>query len=138
MAVQNPISIATPTAPTSGSSPCHSGAGSQLTSLRFGERLAAIGAAPSIGPVGDSFANALAKTVNGLHKTELVYGPARGGPWKTHDDLELAALGWAHWDNTSRLHSTSATCRPRSSKPRSKTPNGPTSTWSKSNSPSLH
>ncbi len=84
---------------------CHSDAGSQFTSLRYGERLAEIGAVPSIGTVGDSFDNALAETVNGLYKTELVYGPARGGPWKTHDDLELATLGWVHWHNTTRLHS---------------------------------
>ena len=46
----------------------------------------------------------LAETVNGLYKTELVYGPARGGLWKTVEDLELATLGWVHWHNTSRLH----------------------------------
>lgn len=84
---------------------CHSDAGSQFTSLRYGERLAEIGAVPSIGTVGDSYDNALAETVNGLYKTELVYGPARGGPWKTVEDLELATLGWVHWHNTSRLHS---------------------------------
>ncbi len=54
--------------------------GSQFTSVRYGERLAEIGAVPSIGTVGDSYDNALAETVNGLYKTELVYGPARGGP----------------------------------------------------------
>ena len=84
---------------------CHSDAGSQFTSVRYGERLAEIGAVPSIGTVGDSFDNALAETVNGLYKTELIYGPARGGPWKTHEDLELATLGWVHWHNTNRLHS---------------------------------
>ena len=83
---------------------CHSDAGSQFTSVRYGERLAEIGAAPSIGRVGDSYDNALAETVNGLYKTELVYGPARGGPWKTVEDLELATLGWVHWHNTNRLH----------------------------------
>lgn len=85
---------------------CHSDAGSQggFTSLRYGERLAEIGAAPSIGTVGVSFDTALAETVNGLYQTELVYGPARGGPWKTVEDLELATLG-VHWHNTSRLHS---------------------------------
>lgn len=84
---------------------CHSDAGSQFTSLRYGERPADFGAVPSIGSVGGSFDNALAETVNGLYKTELVYGPARGGPWKTHDDLVLATLGWMHWHNTARLHS---------------------------------
>ena len=84
---------------------CHSDAGSQFTSVRYGERLAEIGAVPSIGTVGDSFDNALAETVNGYYKTELVRGPAQAGrPWKSVDDLELATLGWVHWHNTARLH----------------------------------
>ena len=83
---------------------CHSDAGSQFTSLRYGERLAEIGAVPSIGSVGDSFDNALAETVNGYYKAELIRGPARTGPWKTVDDVELATLGWVHWHNTRRLH----------------------------------
>ena len=83
---------------------CHSDAGSQFTSIRYGERLAEIGAVPSIGTVGDSFDNALAETVNGNYKSELIYGPARTGPWKTVEDVELATLGWVHWHNTSRLH----------------------------------
>ena len=82
---------------------CHSDAGSQFTSVRYGERLAEIGATPSIGSVGDSFDNALAETVNGYYKTELVRGPNHG-PWKTIEDLELATLGWVHWHNTERLH----------------------------------
>jgi hypothetical protein len=73
---------------------CHSDAGSQFTSIRYGERLAEIGAVPSIGTVGDSFDNALAETVNGYYKSELIYGPARTGPWKTAEDVELATLGW--------------------------------------------
>ena len=80
---------------------CHSDAGSQFTSIRYGERLAEIGAVPSIGTVGDSFDNALAETVNGYYKSELIYGPARTGPWKTVEDVELATLGWVHWHNTS-------------------------------------
>jgi len=83
---------------------CHSDAGSQFTSIRYGERLAEIGATPSIGTVGDSYDNALAETVNGYYKTELVRGPARPGPWKSVEDLELATLGWVHWHNTERLH----------------------------------
>ncbi len=83
---------------------CHSDAGSQFTSIRYGERLAEIGAAPSIGSVGDSYDNALAETVNGYYKAELVRGPARSGPWKKVEDLELATLGWVHWHNTQRLH----------------------------------
>ena len=83
---------------------CHSDAGSQFTSIRYGERLAEIGALPSIGTVGDSFDNALAETVNGYYKSELIYGPARTGPWKTVEDVELATLSWVHWHNTARLH----------------------------------
>lgn len=83
---------------------CHSDAGSQFTSIRYGERLAEIGAVPSIGSVGDSFDNALAEAVNGYYKAELIYGPTRSGPWKTVEDVELATLGWVHWHNTNRLH----------------------------------
>jgi len=83
---------------------CHSDAGSQFTSLRYGERLAEIGAVPSIGTVGDSYDNALAETVNGYYKAELIRGPARPGPWRTVDDVELATLGWVHWHNHQRLH----------------------------------
>jgi putative transposase len=84
---------------------CHSDAGSQFTSVRYGERLAEIGAVPSIGSVGDSFDNALAETVNGYYKAELIRGPTRSAPWKTVEDVELATLGWVHWHNTRRLHS---------------------------------
>jgi putative transposase len=82
----------------------HSDAGSQFTSIRYSERFAEIGAVPSIGTIGDSFDNALAETVNGYYKAELIYRAARTGPWKTVEDVELAALGWVHWHNTSRLH----------------------------------
>jgi len=81
----------------------HSDAGSQFTSLRYGERLAEIGAVPSIGSVGDSYDNALAETVNGLYKAELIYGPDQG-PWRTVEAVELATLGWVHWYNHDRLH----------------------------------
>ena len=59
---------------------------------------------PSIGSVGDSFDNALAESANGYYKAELIRGPARFGPWKTVEDVELATLGWVHWHNTARLH----------------------------------
>ncbi len=81
----------------------HSDAGSQFTSVRYGERLAEVGAVPSIGTVGDSYDNALAETVIGLYKTELIRGPDQG-PWRSIDDVELATLGWVHWYNTERLH----------------------------------
>ena len=83
---------------------CHSDAGSQFTSIRYGERLAEIGAAPSIGTVGDSYDNALAETAIGYYKAELIRGPARTGPWKTIEEVELATHGWVHWHNTQRLH----------------------------------
>ena len=82
----------------------HSDAGSQFTSVRFTERLAEIGARPSIGTVADSYDNALAETTNGLYKTECVYGPDTHG-WDDVDELELATLSWVHWFNTNRLHS---------------------------------
>jgi putative transposase len=85
---------------------CHSAAGSQFISVRWGEHLAELGAVPSIGSVGDSHDNALAETVIGLYKTELIRGPAHGRrPWKRIDDVELATLTWVNWHNTARLHS---------------------------------
>ena len=81
----------------------HSDAGSQFTSIRYGERLAEIGAVPSIGTVGDSYDNALAETVIGLYKTELIYGPDQG-PWRSIEAVELATLEWVHWFNTERLY----------------------------------
>jgi putative transposase len=82
----------------------HSDAGSQFTSIRWGERLVELGATPSIGSIGDSYDNALAETINGLYKTELIYGPDPG-PWRNVEDVELATLSWVHWYNTERLHS---------------------------------
>ncbi len=79
----------------------HSDAGSQYTSIRYTERLAEIGAAPSIGTVGDSYDNALAETVNGLYKNELIH---RRGPWRSLADVEVATAAWVHWWNTARLH----------------------------------
>ena len=88
---------------------CHSDAGSQYTSITYTERLAEIGAAPSIGTVADSFDNAMAETTIGLFKAELFRNPAalvrNGGPWRGLDDLEAAACGWVAWFNTERLHS---------------------------------
>ena len=49
--------------------------------------------------------NALAETVNGYYKAELIYGPAHTGPWKTVEDVKLATLGWVYWHNAARLHS---------------------------------
>lgn len=87
---------------------CHSDAGSQYTSIAYTDRLDEIGAAPSIGTVGDSFDNALAETTIGLFKTELHRNPAalaqNGGPWRGVDDLEIATCGWVSWFNDERIH----------------------------------
>ena len=79
----------------------HSDRGSQYTSLRYGERLAETGITPSVGSVGDSFDNALAETINGLYKTELI---KPFGPWKTVDDVEIATAEWVDWFNHRRLY----------------------------------
>jgi transposase InsO family protein len=88
---------------------CHSDAGSQYTSIAYTDRLAEIGAAPSIGTVADSFDNAMAESAIGLFKAELHRNPAalaaNGGPWKGLDDLEMATCGWVSWFNPERLHS---------------------------------
>jgi putative transposase len=79
----------------------HSDAGSQYTAIRFTDRLVEIGARPSIGTVGDSYDNAMAESVNGLYKTELVW---RRGPWRTAEQLELATLLYVEWFNQRRIH----------------------------------
>ena len=88
---------------------CHTDAGSQYTSIAYTERLGDVGAAPSIGTVGDSYDNAMAESVMGLFKTELHRNPAaleaNGGPWKGLDDLETATCAWVSWFNEERLHS---------------------------------
>jgi len=81
----------------------HSDAGSQYTSIRYTDRLLDAGLRASIGSVGDSYDNAMAETVNGLYKAELVYWE---GPWAGADDLELATLGWVDWFNQTRIHSS--------------------------------
>jgi putative transposase len=79
----------------------HNDRGSQYTSIRFSERLAEAGIAASVGSVGDSFDNALAETINGLYKTELIK-PRK--PWRTVDDVELATAEWVDWFNHRRLY----------------------------------
>lgn len=81
----------------------HSDAGSQYTSIRYTERLADAGIAPSVGSVGDSYDNALAETHIGLYKTELIQ---RQRPWRTPEQVELATLEWIDWFNNRRLHSS--------------------------------
>jgi putative transposase len=81
----------------------------QYTSIAYTERIADVGAAPSIGTIGDSFDNAMAESVMGLFKSELHRNPAalaaNGGPWKGLDDLEIATCAWVSWSNEERLHS---------------------------------
>ena len=78
----------------------HSDRGSQYVSIRYSERLAEAGIEPSVGSRGDSYDNALAETINGLYKAELIH---RRAPWKTTESVELATLEWVSWFNHHRL-----------------------------------
>lgn len=78
----------------------HSDRGTQYTSIRYTERLADAGLERSVGSVGDSYDNALAETINGLYKTEVI---RRHGPWRNIDDVEYATLVWVDWFNNRRL-----------------------------------
>jgi putative transposase len=78
----------------------HSDHGSQYLSFRYSERLIAAGIEASAGSVGDAYDNALAETINGLFKTEVI---RHRGPWKGLDEVEYATLEWGHWFNTARL-----------------------------------
>lgn len=81
---------------------CHSDAGSQYTSIRYTERLEEVGAAPSVGSVGDAYDNAMAESTIGLYKTELI---KRKGPWRNCEHIELETLEYVDWFNNQRLHS---------------------------------
>ena len=72
----------------------------QYTSIAFTERLAAAGAQPSVGSVGDAYDNALAESVIGLYKTELIKPQ---GPWRTPEQVEIATLHYVNWFNHRRL-----------------------------------
>ena len=78
----------------------HSDRGSQYVSIRYSERLAEAGIEPSVGSKGDSYDNALAETINGLYKAELIH---RRAPWKSREAVELATLEWVAWFNHHRL-----------------------------------
>ena len=78
----------------------HSDRGSQYLAIRYTERLAAAGIEASVGSRGDSYDNALAESVIGLFKTEVI---RRQGPWRDLDQVEYATLDWVHWFNTQRL-----------------------------------
>ena len=72
----------------------------QYVSIKYTERLAEAGIEPSVGSVGDSYDNALAETINGLYKTEVI---RRRGPWRTLEAVEFATLEWVDWFNNRRL-----------------------------------
>ena len=72
----------------------------QYLSIRYTERLAAAGVDPSVGTCGDSYDNALAESLIGLFKTEVIY---RNVPWRGFEDVEYATLVWVSWFNTERL-----------------------------------
>ena len=78
----------------------HSDRGSQYLSIRYTERLAEAGIEPSVGSVGDSYDNALAETIIGLFKAEVIH---QLGPWKTADAVEWETLKWVDWFNNRRL-----------------------------------
>jgi len=78
----------------------HSDHGGQYLSIRYSERLTEIGVEPSTGTVGDSYDNALAETIIGLYKTEVIH---HRGPWKSLDAVEYATLEWVDWFNNRRL-----------------------------------
>jgi len=78
----------------------HSDRGSQYLAIRYSERLAEVGVQASVGSVGDAYDNALAETINGLFKTEVI---RRRGPWKGLEAVEYATLEWVSWFNTRRL-----------------------------------
>jgi len=79
---------------------CHSDRGSQYVSIRYTERLGEAGIEPSVGSVGDSYDNALAETVIGLFKAEVIH---RRGPWRSFEAVEFATLEWVDWFNHRRL-----------------------------------
>jgi transposase InsO family protein len=78
----------------------HSDRGSQYLSIKYTERLAEVGIEPSVGSVGDSYDNALAETINGLYKAEVIH---RRGPWRSFEAVEFATLEWVDWFNNRRL-----------------------------------
>lgn len=78
----------------------HSDRGVQYVSIRYTERLAEAGIEPSLGSIGDSYDNALAETINGLYKAELIH---RRGPWRSFEAVEFATLEWVDWFNNRRL-----------------------------------
>ena len=81
----------------------HNDKGSQYTADDFVSLFALHGIRASIGSVGDSYDNALAESMNGSYKTELIHNPAMSGPWRSLEQLELATARWVHWHNNSNI-----------------------------------
>ena len=88
----------------------HSDRGVQYLSIRYAERLADAGIDSSVGSVGDSYDNALAETINGLYKTEVI---RQQGPWRNIEDVEFATLTWVDWFNNRRLFEPIGNVPPR-------------------------
>ena len=88
----------------------HSDRGVQYLSIRYAERLQEAGIEPSVGSVGDSYDNALAETINGLYKTELI---RQQGPWRNIEDVEFATLTWVDWFNNRRIFEPIGNVPPR-------------------------
>lgn len=89
--------------PVAGGLVHHSDRGVQYVSIKYTERLAEAGLVPSVGSVGDSYDNALAETINGLYKAEVIH---RRGPWRNLEAVEFATLEWVDWYNNRRLLSS--------------------------------
>ena len=105
----------------------------QYTSFAFGERCRKAGVAMSVGSRGDSYDNAMAESVNGLYKTELV---RRKGRWRGREDLELATLEWVDWFNHRRFHGAIGYVPPAESRPTGTVHQS--QRWLGLNKPSLH
>jgi transposase InsO family protein len=88
----------------------HSDRGVQYLSIRYTERLQEVGVEPSVGSTGDSYDNAMAESIIGLYKTEVIRAP---GPWRSLDAVEYATLEWVDWFNNRRLLEPIGTCRLR-------------------------
>ena len=78
----------------------HSGRGCQYLSIRYGDKLIEAGIEASVGSVGDSYDNALADSINGLYKTEVI---RHRGPWKNIEEVEYVTLEWMEWFNNQRI-----------------------------------
>ena len=91
----------------------HSDRGVQYLPIRYADRLSEVGISPSVGSVGDSYDNALAETINGLYKTEVIRSR---GPWRNIEDVEFATLTWVDWFNHRRLLEPIGNVPPNSSR----------------------